>query len=479
MVGACTESPAAESSKLPDKEKPAKPNVLFILADDMTYEAIHSFGNDEIITPNLDRLVSNGTAFTHAYNMGGWHGAVSVASRSMLLTGMYMWHSKEAQDAGYSELFDNRLCWSQVMKNNGYDTYMTGKWHVDHITPDQVFDEVKDVRKGGMPGENKAQYNRPLSEDDNNWLPWDKSRGGYWAGGTHWSEVQAADVVEWLDERKDEKDPFFMYVAFNAPHDPRQSPKEYVDKYDVNSIKVPLDFVPEHPLPEIKNSPGNTRDEKHAPFPRTEYAVRKHRQEYYAIVTHLDTQIGKIMDELEKTGLDKNTIVVFAADNGLTCGHHGLMGKQSMYEEAMRVPLVFCGKGVPAGVTVNSLVYMHDLVPTIYEMVGIKTPPSVEYKSLKPLFTNPGKTHRNYIYGTFANENQRMICDGKYKLFFIPSAGTAYFFDLQKDPHEMNNLFEDPAYLPTIKKMAKKYLALAAEAGDPLDIKQYYPELFN
>lgn len=478
MGSACTA--VAGEKDIPNQPAPEdRPNILFILADDMTFEAIHALGNDEVITPNLDRLVEGGTAFVNTYIMGGWHGAISVASRSMLLTGRYLWHSRAAQNAGYSELFKAGGCWPQVMKKGGYDTYMTGKWHIDHITPEQVFDVTADVRPGGMPGANKLQYDRPLSENDDRWLPWDRSMGGYWAGGRHWSEVQADDVIGWLEDRKDEEDPFFMYVAFNAPHDPRQSPKEYVDMYDVDNIRVPENFSPEHPLKELMGCPATSRDEKLAPFPRTEYAVRKHRQEYYAIITHLDAQIGRIMDSLEKTGLLENTVVVFAADNGLSCGHHGLFGKQNMYEHSMRVPLVFYGKGIPSGQKVGSLVYMHDLVPTVYEIADISSPSGVEYRSFMKSIKNPGASQRNAVYGAFTETDQRMVCDGRYKLFFIPKARTAYLFDLKNDPEEMTDLFGDRKYSGIVERLAKKYLELSSEAGDPLDITQYYPEIFK
>lgn len=455
-----------------------KPNILFILADDMTYEAIHALGNDEIITPNLDRMVNEGTSFINCYNMGGWNGAVSVASRSMLLTGLYIWHSKEAQDSGYKYFVENNLCWSQVMRNGGYDTYMTGKWHVANVNPADIFDEVKDVRKGGMPGANPAQYDRPASEDDNRWLPWDKNMGGYWEGGRHWSEVQAEDVCGWLEERKSLAKPFFMYVGFNAPHDPRQSPKEYVDKYDVEKIKVPDNFSPEHPLKELMGCPSTLRDERLAPFPRTEFAVRKHRQEYYAIITHLDFQIGKIFTTLEKCGLADNTIVIFAADNGLSCGHHGLMGKQSMYEHSMKVPLIFWGRGIPSGKTVKTLVYMQDLVPTVYEYAGIAIPSGVEFKSLAHCIGDGKAAHRKAVYGAFTETHQRMIRDDRYKLFFIPQARTAYLFDLKKDPGEMHNLYSSNKYKKIARRLGREYIKLAGAAGDSLDIKKYYPEIF-
>lgn len=456
-----------------------RPNVLFLFADDMTYEGIAATGNSEISTPNLDRLVKGGTSFMNAYNMGGWHGAISMASRSMLLTGAYVWNTKKLQDNKYQTIYNEGMLWPQVMKQAGYNTFMTGKWHLNHVSPSQVFDETADVRPGGMPGQHPSMYNRPLSETDNSWTPWDKSTGGYWQGDKHWTEVQADDAIQYISAQKGKEHPFFMYVAFNAPHDPRQSPQEYVDMYDINKITVPDDFQPEHPMKELLGCPTTLRDEKLAPFPRTEYAVRKHRQEYYAIISHLDAQVGRILDELKATGQDKNTIIVFAADNGLACGHHGLLGKQSMYEHSMRVPLIFYGTGIPAGKKSHALVYMQDLVPTIYEMTGIEKPAGVQFQSLCTSLAKPSARQRDAVYGTFTNINQRMIRDERYKLFFIPKAKTAYLFDLRKDPNEMNNLYNNKKYNTIVRKLAQRYVELAKETGDTLNLAKYYPALFK
>ena len=193
----------------------------------------------------------------------------------------------------------------------------------------------------------------------------------------------------------------------------------------------------------------------------------------------MDSVQKEVLDSLEKTGLLENTVVVFAADNGLSCGHHGLFGKQNMYEHSMRVPLVFYGKGIPSGQKVGSLVYMHDLVPTVYEIAGISSPSGVEYRSFMKSIKNPGASQRNAVYGAFTETDQRMVCDGRYKLFFIPKARTAYLFDLKNDPEEMTDLFGDRKYSGVVERLAKKYLELSSEAGDPLDITQYYPEIFK
>jgi arylsulfatase A-like enzyme len=165
-----------------------------------------------------------------------------------------------------------------------------------------------------------------------------------------------------------------MYIAFNAPHDPRQSPKEYVDRYPLDRISMPRSFVPEYPFNEAMASGRKLRDEKLAPFPRTEYSVKVNRQEYYAIITHMDDQIGRILDALEKSGQADNTYLFFSADHGLAVGRHGLMGKQNLFDHSVRVPLMLVGPGVPAGEKRDASVYLQDIMATSLELAGAERP---------------------------------------------------------------------------------------------------------
>lgn len=244
-----------------------KPNIMFIFADDQTYESIGAYGLTEVKTPHLDRLVERGVSFTHSYNMGAWDGAVCVASRSMLNTGAFV---NRAQ-----KMTQKVPQWAELMKEGGYKTYMTGKWHVKGIQP--KFDVTKHVR-GGMPRQTKERYARKFDPDnyENEWTPWDTQYGGFWQGGTHWTQVVADNTLEFFDQVKNDDQPFFMYLAFNAPHDPRQAPKEYVDLYPLDSIRVPENFLPEYPYAEAICG-KNLRDERLMPYPRTEYAVKRNR----------------------------------------------------------------------------------------------------------------------------------------------------------------------------------------------------------
>ena len=199
-----------------------KPNVLFLFADDQCFETIGSLGLTDIDTPHLDRLVKNGTQFTRAYNMGSWSGAVCVASRHMLLTGRFLWHANTVHRKLKEEQVAHRL-WPQYMAKAGYDTYFTGKWHI-RAKAEELFATAKNVR-GGMPNQTEAGYNRPLPGKPDPWDPTDPKFEGFWKGGKHWSEVVADDAIEFLGSAKKSENPFFMYIAFNAPHDPRQAPK--------------------------------------------------------------------------------------------------------------------------------------------------------------------------------------------------------------------------------------------------------------
>lgn len=450
----------------PARAAEKKPNVLFLFADDQAYDTIHALGNDEIETPNLDRLVKGGTTFTHAYNQGGWHGAVCVASRTMLNTGRFLWHAEADEKRLKKDYQAQGQMWAQLLGSAGYRTYFTGKWHVK-ADPQTVFDVARHVRPG-MPNQTKAGYNRPIEGQPDKWSPYDKSFDGFWQGGQHWSEIVAEDALDYLQEAASQDKPFFMYIAFNAPHDPRQSPKSYVEKYPYKNIKLPEPFYAEYP----HNIGSNKiRDEQLAPFPRTEYAVKVNRAEYYAIITHLDAQIGRILDGLEKTGQADNTYIVFTADHGLACGHHGLMGKQNMFDHSVRVPFMVVGPDVPAGKKIEAPIYLQDVMPTSLEWAGAKKPDHVEFQSLNPLLNGDREQNYEAIYGAYT-QTQRMVTEGKDKLIVYPKINKMLLFDLEKDPLETNNLAEDPQHQKTVARLLKKLQSLQDTVGDSLKIDE-------
>jgi choline-sulfatase len=451
-----------------------RPNILFLFADDQTFEAIRALGNNEVITPNLDRLIRGGTTFTHAYNQGSWTGAVCIASRTMLNTGLYLWHAARAYKNTDKEFRERGRMWGQLLQGAGYDTYFTGKWHV-RADAEKTFNHVVHVRPG-MPNQTPKGYDRPHEGRPDPWQPWDKSRGGYWKDGKHWSEVLGDDAVAFLGQAAAKDDPFYMYLAFNAPHDPRQSPRAYVNKYPLDAIAVPGNFVPEYPHKDDIGCGKGLRDERLAPFPRTPYAVKVHRQEYYAIITHMDAQIGRILDALEKSGKAGNTIIFFTADHGLAVGHHGLMGKQNLFDHSVRVPLVVAGPGIEAGRRIDAPVYLQDIMPTTLDLAGAPVPEHVQFRSLMPLLR--GQRDRSYdaIYGAYLAV-QRMVTQDGYKLLLYPKIGKALLFNLAEDPLEMHDLASAPGSQAIMQRLFATLRRLQEETGDTLDLAQAFPGL--
>lgn len=449
----------------------AKPNILFLFADDLCFEAIHSMGNNEVQTPNLDRLAARGMTFTHAYNMGSWHGAVCMPSRGMLNTGRFLWDFRKVDSKMNQERDEGRL-WSGYLKSAGYRTYMAGKWHV-RTDATATFDVTGTVR-GGMPKDTKAGYNRPLPGQPDPWSPYDPKFGGFWEGGKHWSEVLADEAIGFLQDAQKRQEPFFMYVAFNAPHDPRQSPKEYVDKYPAEKIKVPANFLPEYPF-RADIGLKNLRDENLAPFPRTEHAVQVHRQEYYALITHTDAQIGRVLDALEQSGQAGNTWIFFTADHGLAVGQHGLLGKQNLYEHSVRPPFIVVGPSVPAGKRTGEPIYYQDVMPTTLELAGIKPPGHVSFQSLLPIIRGQGKSKYRSIYTAYIDFQRAVTRDG-WKLLLYPKIQKIRLFHVTEDPCEMRDLAADTAQAGRIKALFAELLRWQKETGDALDLKAAYPE---
>ena len=457
-------------------EKQEKPNIIFIFADDQCYQTIQALGNDEIKTPALDKMVEEGVTFTHAYNMGAWGGAVCVASRAMLNSGQFVWRALK-MEKDFKQWAEDGKMWGNLMQKAGYTTYMTGKWHVK-VDPEECFNNVVHQRPG-MPNQTPEGYNRPLSETDTTWLPWHKKYNGYWKDGIHWSEVLKQDALTFIDSAANKNEPFFMYLAFNAPHDPRQAPKEFVDMYPLENISVPKSFLPLYPDKENIGCGEDLRDEALAPFPRTEYAVKVNRQEYYAIISHMDHQIKQILEALKRSGKADNTYIFFTADHGLAAGNHGLLGKQNMYDHSIRPPMIVIGPDIPKNTKVDSDVYLQDIMATTLELAGIEKPEYVEFSSLLSLAKGT-QTNSNYdaIYGCYTKK-QRMIRKDGFKLIAYPEANKVLLFDMVEDPLEINNLANNDAFLTNKKQLFDDLLILQTEMDDELDLNPLYKQVFQ
>ena len=422
--------PAAPSRAAPEPVR--RPNVLFLFTDDQQADTIHALGNSHIRTPHIDRLAAGGTAFTNAYIMGGSSPGVCLPSRACLLSGRTLWNIANQGVWSY-EIPERDKTLPEVFRESGYATFATGK---------------NDPGKAGQFGRAYTHGDKLLFQgmSQHYRLPLHAFRpDGDYAGvkpvveqGRHSAEVYADAAIRFLESRAGNDQPFYAYVAFQTPHDPRQSPDEFRKLYQDDDIPLPASFLPRHPF---DNGMLDIRDENLAPVPRTPEIVRKHIADYYAMITHTDAQIGRILAALEASGKMDNTIIVFASDNGLALGRHGLMGKQNIYEHSVKVPLIVAGPGIPHGESRAQLCYLYDIYPTLCELAGQGIPPAVEFKSLLPVIRDRSAGHRAHIY-TALMSWQRAIRDERHKLIEYCAAGGRHtqLFDLADDPDETNNL---------------------------------------
>lgn len=417
-----------------------KPNILFILVDDMQSDAIRALGNKEVETPSIDGLMNRGVTFTRTYTNGALCGALSMPSRAMLITGRGVF---EVQSDGW-KIPEGHTTLPEQLRKNGYHTFTTGKWHSDKASLNRSFADGENIFLGGMHTYESNGHCSPL-------LHRYDPTGRYAAPfvGTDFSSKMFADAtLKFLDSRRGEKQPFMAYVAFTSPHDPRNQLPDYGKKYVADQLSVPVNFLPQHPF---DNGELDIRDEQVLPAPRTAAQMQKELALYYGMVSEVDYQIGRIIKKLEESGQRENTIIVFASDNGLAMGQNGLLGKQSLYDHSVGVPLTIIDprsrrakkRSAIEGKRSDALCYLSDVYPTLCDLVGVETPSSVTGRSLKNILDNKTKSHRESLFLVYANQQRGLIHKGyKYIIYNVEGKITEQLFDLKRDPWEMNNLAE-------------------------------------
>jgi arylsulfatase A-like enzyme len=414
MVPPCT-SAAAQGQK--------KRNFLFILADDMRRDAIAGLGNGHISTPNIDKLVKRGTTFTRAYIQGAMGGAVCVPSRAMIHTGRSF--LKAPLD------MKGQLTLGELLRRAGYLSCGIGKWHNGPESWLHSFEIGNAILFDGMADHFNVAFLSTAGAASFQKLN---------ARGKHSSEVIAGAAVNFLKNQagkgKNAGKPFFLYVAFTAPHDPRDAPVKYREMYYKNKPPLPKNFLPQHPF---DNGDLVQRDENLAPWPRTKEVIEDQLAEYYALITHMDEQIGLILQALEDSGELENTIIIFASDNGLALGSHGLVGKQNVYEDSVGVPLMFVGPGVPKDQKRDTPVYLLDIYPTLCELNGMPIPKNLDGVSLTKVMTGEQTKVRESMYFNYKHQ-QRSAMKDDWKLICYPQINYEQLFDLKTDPDEMTNL---------------------------------------
>ena len=437
-----------------------RPNIIFLFADDQRADTIGAHGNAHINTPHLDRMAKNGFSFRRNYCAGSFSGAVCVASRAMLMTGKH-WMNLPAKRPASN--WEDAISLPALLGEKGnYTSFIIGKWHNGKNTLDRSFSNGRALYMGGMA--NHADFQ--IQDLTDGKLTPKRAANGFS------STVFTDEAVAYLQNAGSDQ-PFFLYVSFMAPHDPRNPPIKYREMYYRNRPPLPPNYQPTHPF---QNAPQVTagRDEGLAPWPRTKEVISDQLCEYYGLITHLDEQVGRILHALNKSPHANNTIVIYTADHGLAMGSHGLLGKQNVYEQSMACPLILQGPGIPKGAESKAFTYVHDLYATICDAAKVETPPGIDAKNLAPIMNGAVSSVRDSLFLPF-QDNQRAVSDGTWKLHIYPQINHQLLFNLAKDPHEMNNLTHTPEHGETLQRMQALMASWRKTLNDPYPLNVENP----
>ncbi|TWT48157.1 Choline-sulfatase [Rubripirellula amarantea] len=421
-----------------EERKPSgKPNVLILFTDDQRADTIAALGNDSIITPNLDKLAERGCHVSSAYCLGANMGAVCRPSRNMLLSGRTYFRWSNPTDGSRPEnnapAIANTL--PAVFNAAGYETYHHGK-------------------QGNTAQLIHKQFAHTHYLDDF------ADRWSMEAG-----RKVVDDAISFLTTRNKPESPWLMYLAFATPHDPRAASPEALAMYDAQEISLPENVKDSHPF---DNGSVIGRDEWTAVWPRTNQVLRDQLHDYYATITTIDSHIGRLLADLESRGQLDDTLIVFTSDHGLGMGSHGLMGKQNVYEDGYKAPMVIAGPGVRHGVAPDP-VYLMDMFPTLCELTGVDVPEGLDGRSFAPMLTSDTKGPRDAVLLSYT-QTQRAIRMGNWKLIRYPKINRNQLFNLADDPAELNDLSDDPTQSSRVAELMARMRQLQSEQGDTLPL---------
>lgn len=461
---------------------PAPPNILWVCAEHQRYDTIHALGEAPVHTPNLDRLVAEGVAFTHAFAQN----TVCTPSRASFLTGRYPVTTRCRQNG--QNLPPDEVLLPRVLREHGYDCGLAGKLHVCAACTGQE-QRVDD-------GYRVFEWSHgSTARHGGNWVRWLAGRGKTFADVYHPSPILLAREVsarayhqttwcfqralEFMQEKRE--GPWLVSVNPFSLHDPFDYLPGYLDRFDPDALPSPCwrEGELDH-KPPFQQAAAEARG-----FYRT--TDRQHRQmkaAYYATLEHLDAELGHLLDWLNETGLRERTLVLYHADHGDMGGDHGLFQKGPyLYDPAVRVPLLFSWPGTLAeGRRCEALVEQVDIAPTICELLGLPVPERMQGRSLVPLLTGsrPPAEFRQGVYAEYYNSNpaatspQRkpvyatMWRTATHKLVVYHGEPFGELYDLQRDPKEYDNLWDDPDCSGLRFELLKQCLDARAFTMDPL-----------
>jgi arylsulfatase A-like enzyme len=441
------------SGLVPARAEPHRAHVLVLISDDHMLDALACAGNPAIQTPQLDRLAADGVRFTRCFSPN----PICTPSRACILTGQDSWTNG---CIFFGEpIRESSPLWPRLLSQAGYETFFTGKWHNDGQPSERGFTGGDAIFVGGMYDHARLpviHYGQPKKTRQ----PAEKFS----------SELFVDAAIRFLDRRNADK-PFGICVAFTAPHDPWTPPGEYATMYAPEAMPVRANFMPRPPFKMHPSFP-TLRDQGQLPFPRTEADVRRALTQYYGMITHMDAQIGRLLDKLDQARLSDDTLVIFVGDQGYSMGSHGFVGKQTMYEEGITTPLVVYHPRLKrARPTNDALVSLVDLLPTICEAAGVAVPGTVEGRSLLGLYQGKVEAIRDHVFASFHSPtghhmSTRCIRTQRYKLIQHLLTDEVELFDLKSDPLELHNLAGEAEYAGVQRELNDKLMAWRKTAKD-------------
>ena len=451
-----------------------RPNILWLCTDQQRYDTIHCLNNPYIRTPHIDQLVSEGVAFTHAYCQS----PICTPSRASFLTGMYP-SSVHACING-NQIWDEAApLVTKTLADAGYDCGLAGKFHLSsaqgRIEP-RVSDGYRVFDWSHHPGDDWAE--------GHDYIDWIKSKGydyrqmlaenGYIPKEFHQTTWCAERTIEFMTQER-EGPWLFSFNCFD-PHAPFDAPQELVDRFDLDQLPGPL-FQPSDLKAQNRLSAINFQSE---PTDPADFNGKLYQAKYWAMIELIDENVGRIMAALEESGQRDNTIIIFTSDHGDMTGDHGLRLKGCRFYEALvRVPLIISyPEKFESGLQTDALVELTDLVPTLLDAANLPIPDRVQGHSLWPILsgqTNPDY-HRDFVRSEFyqalpdKTSYATMIRDRRYKLVNYHGHNLGELFDLDTDPGEFNNLWDDDSYADIrfgLMKRSFDSLAMAVDIGSP------------
>ncbi len=432
-----------------------KLNVLFVAVDDMNND-LGCYDHPLVQSPNIDRLARMGVRFDRSYCQF----PLCSPSRSSLMTGLRP-STTRVFDLKYHfrKGLPDVVTLPQMFMNNDYYAARVGKIY-HYGNPDDIGTSGLDDPPSWKHVVNPAGRDKTVLENDiMNYTP-KRGLGSAMAflsdargkDEEHTDGKVALEGIKLIEEHKDK--PFFLAIGFYKPHTPYVAPKKYFDLYPMDKIELP-----QEPEEHLKNVPmpalASTTPRPY--FGVTRDQARECKQAYYAAISFVDAQIGKLLETMDKHKLWDNTVVVFWSDHGYHLGEHGLWMKQSLFEESARVPLIIVAPGARGnGQVCTRTVEVVDLYPTLADLAGLTPPKNLEGVSLKPLLDDPKKAWNRPAFTQVERANFPGYSVRTERWSYIEwddGNKGAQLYDHDADPHEFKNLIDDPRYTKVVQEM--------------------------